>query len=60
MDINEQPVHKDRVKNAHEFLGLIGPLMQPRTTLEHALPIIIAVVMVIATMIMMAIAIARF
>jgi hypothetical protein len=60
VDINERPVHKEREKNAREFLCLIGPLIQPRTTWEHALPIIIAATLVISTVIMMAVAIAKF
>lgn len=60
MDINERPVHKEREKNAREFLCLIGPLIQPRTTWEHALPIVISITLVTATIIMMAVAIAKF
>lgn len=61
-DINDDKnnIHRERTNNARDFLCLIGPLMQPRTTWEHALPIIISIAMVICTIIMMGIAIAKF
>jgi hypothetical protein len=50
----------EREKNARDFLCLIGPMMKPRGRFESLLPIIISVLMVIATIITMTVAIARF